>query len=78
MGPRPVDPDLYRAVAIAYRERRQAGDLDHPAFLAARKVYIEKTGDEAGAADAVPRIIHWVSENYTKWFWTDVGGKGQL
>lgn len=70
--------DLYAAVATAYRDRRQAGDLDHPATMAAKAVYIERTGDTDGAARAVARIIAWAAENHTEWFWKGVGGRGQV
>jgi hypothetical protein len=71
-----LDPetlDLYVRVALAYRDVRVRGGLDHPAFLAARAVYIEETGDQAGARTRVPFIIHWGAENIPH-FWKGVHG----
>lgn len=73
---RDIDIETRRAVAVAYRKVRQTGQLDHPAFLAAREVYVEMTGDEAGAGAAVPRIVAWAASEHTAWFWKGVGGQG--
>lgn len=72
---RGIDIEIRRAVAVAYRKVRQTGQLDHPAFLAARDVYVRMTGDEAGAGKAVPRIVSWAASEHTAWFWKGVGGQ---
>jgi hypothetical protein len=72
-----ADPDqeLRRAVALAYRSVRQQGELDHPAWLAARaevmRLRPKMTEHEAGKRAC--SIISWAATEHTAWFWKGVG-----
>ena len=71
------DRDTLRAVALAYREKRQAGFSDHPSLMAAMTVYRKRhpEGPEWRAAEVVPQMIAAAINANSEWFWRDVPGE---
>lgn len=65
----------WRAACLAYRAVRQAGQLDHPAWLAARAAVREVLPnlDERAAGQLASAAIHYASVYHTKWLWRGVG-----
>jgi len=65
----------WRAACTAYRKVRQAGLLDHPAWLAARAAVLEVRPDldECAAGKEVIAAVHYASVYHTKWLWKGVG-----
>ena len=66
----------WRVACVAYRKVRQSGELDQPAWSAAKAAIqqlrpdlnAEEAGKQASAA------IHYASVFHTKWLWHRVGG----
>ena len=73
------DRDTLRAVAMAYREKRQAGFSDHPSFMAAMTVYRKRHPEveERRVAEVVPQMIAAAinAATDTEWFWRGVPGE---
>jgi len=69
------DPETVRAVAVAYRRQRQAGESDLPAYQAALAAYLDRHPREPDqeAADDVSGMIASVAREHGKWFWRRVG-----
>ncbi len=69
------DPATVRAVALAYRQRRQQGDMDLPAREAAQDVFdaMHPDLDTIEASRTVAQIIAAVARDHTAWFWKGVG-----
>ena len=65
----------WRVACIAYRKVRQAGKLDHPAWLAARTAIqqLRPDLDEHVAGQQASAAIHYASVFHTKWLWHRVG-----
>jgi len=69
------DRATVRAVAIAYRRQRQAGQSDQPAYEAALAAYRERhprTLDHE-AAETASGMIASVAREHGAWFWRGVG-----
>ena len=68
------DRDTLRAVALAYREKRQAGFSDHPSFMAAMTVYRKRHPEveEWRVAEVIPQMIAAAINADPEWFWRDV------
>jgi hypothetical protein len=71
-----LDRDTKLAVARAYRARRQLGESDYPAYVAAREVFRARVpgAADADAGRAVRLIIASAAQMAPKWFWKGVGG----
>jgi hypothetical protein len=65
----------WRVACVAYRRARQSGQLDHPAWLAARAAIQELRADldEHVAGQQASAAIHYASVNHAKWLWHRVG-----
>lgn len=65
----------WRVACVTYRKVRQSGQLDQPAWLAARAAIMELRPDldvkEAGRQASA--AIHYASVYHQKWFWLRVG-----
>ena len=53
---------------IANRSARQAGEMDHPAFMAAMKAYEGHQPSDSEAGGMVNLMIHAATERETEWF----------
>jgi hypothetical protein len=69
------DRESLRAVALAYRRQRQAGESDLPARMAAEAAYRDLHPDtpERWVSVTVARIIASVAREHPAWFWRGVG-----
>ena len=77
--PKPgYDSETMRAVTIAYRRGRQAGQFDGPAREAAIATFRARHPEfeRLPASEAVARIIAWAAQEHTAWFWQGVGHAG--
>ena len=65
----------WRVACVAYRKVRQAGELDQPAWLAARAAIqlLRRDLDERAAGKQASAAIHYASVFHTKWLWHRVG-----
>jgi hypothetical protein len=65
----------WRVACIAYREVRCTGQLDQPAWVAARTAILSVRPDldERSAGQQASAAIHYASEFHTKWLWNGVG-----
>jgi hypothetical protein len=65
----------WRAACIAYRKVRQAGQLDQPAWLAARAAVLAVRPDlgQDDAGRQASAAVHYASVFHTKWLWHRVG-----
>jgi hypothetical protein len=65
----------WRAACVAYREVRRAGQLDHPAWLAARAAVLDARPDldQDAAGRQASAAVHYASVYHTKWLWHRVG-----
>ena len=65
----------WRVACVAYRKVRQSGQLDQPAWLAARAAIQELRPDldEHVAGQQALAAIHYASVFHTKWLWHRVG-----
>jgi len=70
-----VDRDTLRAVALAYRARRQGGASDGPAYEVAVAELHSRTPDlpDREARAAVSLIIARAATEAQAWFWRDMG-----
>jgi len=68
------DRATVRAVAVAYRRQRWAGERDLPARIAIEAAHRELHPDvpEREASDTVARIIASVASEHGNWFWRGV------
>jgi hypothetical protein len=66
----------WRLACVAYRKVRQEGQLDQPAWLAARAAIQELRADldEHVAGQQASAAIHYASVFHTKGLWHRVGG----
>ena len=58
---------------IANRSARQAGEMDHPAFMAAMQAYEGHQPGDSEAGRVVGLMIHVATERATEWFWKGAG-----
>ena len=58
---------------MVYRSARQAGEIDHSAFMAAMQVYQGHRPGDSDAGRMVARFIHVATELETGWFWEGIG-----
>ena len=54
---------------MAHRSARQAGEMDHPAFMAAMQGYEGHQPGDSEAGRMVGLMIHVATERATEWFW---------
>ena len=54
---------------IANRSARQAGEMDHPAFMAAMQAYEGHQPGDSEAGRVVGLMIRVATERATGWFW---------
>ena len=54
---------------MAYRSARQAGEMDHPAFMATMQAYEGRQPGDSEAGRVVGLMIHVATERATGWFW---------
>ena len=69
---------VFKDTIMAYRSARQAGEMDHPAFMAAMQAYEgHQPGDnEAGRVVGLLFVVHVATERATKWFLRAYGAVG--
>ena len=70
---RETDTDCFRHAIIAYREDRQAGENDLPAYYLARKVYLNHQPNDPDEARNISAIISTASKKDRNWVWRGVG-----
>lgn len=65
----------WRAACIAYRKVRQTGQLDQPAWLAARAAVLDLRPDfdDHAAGAQASAAIHYASVHHAEWLWHRVG-----
>ena len=65
----------WRAACVAYREARRTGQLDEPAWQAARAAVLSVRPDldPLTAGQQASAAIHYTSVNHPKWLWHGVG-----
>ena len=56
----------------ANRAARQAGEMDHPAFMAAMQAYEGHQPGDSEAGRMVGLMIHVAIERATEWFWQNM------
>ena len=59
---------VFKDTIMAYRSARQAGEMDHPAFMAAMQAYEGHQPGNSEAGWVVGRMIHIATERATEWF----------
>ena len=64
---------LFEDRIMACRSARQAGEMDHPAFMAAMQAYEGHQPRDSEAGRMVGLMIHVATERATEWFWKGVG-----
>ena len=64
---------VFKDTIMAYRSARHAGEMDHPAFMAAMQAYEGHQPGNSEAGWVVGRMIHIGTERATEWFWKGVG-----
>jgi hypothetical protein len=69
--------DAWRAAAVAYRTVPQRGELDHPAWLAAREAVrkMRPELDDVTAGAQAAEAILYASVHHPQWFWKGVGSR---
>jgi hypothetical protein len=72
--PRDDIKPAWRVAVVAYREVRRTGQLDHPAWLAARAAILAERPnlDEEAAGREASAAIHYCSVFHTRWLWSGV------
>ena len=63
---------VFKDTIMAYRSARQAGEMDHPAFMAAMQAYKGHQPGDSEAGRMVGLMIHVATERATEWFWKGV------
>ena len=56
----------------ANRSARQAGEMDHPAFMAAMQAYEGHQPGDSEAGRVAGLVIHVATERATEWFWQNM------
>ena len=57
---------VFKSTIMAYRSARQAGEMDHPAFMAARQAYEDLQPGDSEAGKMVGLMIHVATERATE------------
>ena len=60
---------VFKDTMMAYRSARQAGAMDHLAFMIAMQSYESYQPSESEAGRTVGLMIHVATERATEWFW---------
>ncbi len=60
---------VFKDTSMAYRSTRQAGEIDHPAFMAAMQAYEGHQPGDSEAGRMVGLMIRVATERATEWFW---------
>ena len=60
---------VFKDTIMAYRSARQAGEMDHPAFMAAMQAYEGHQPSNSEAGRVVGQMIYIATERATEWFW---------
>ena len=60
---------VFKDTIMAYRSARQAGEMDHPAFMAAMQAYEGHQPGDSEAGRVVALMIDVATERATGWFW---------
>lgn len=60
---------VFKGTIMAYRSARQAGEMDHPAFMAAMQPYEGHQPGNSEAGRVVGQMIYIATERATEWFW---------
>ena len=63
---------VFKDTIMAYRSARQAGAMDHPAFMAAMQAYEGHQPGDSEAGRMVGLMIHVATERATEWFWKNI------
>ena len=59
---------VFRDTIMAYRSVWRAGEMDHPAFMAAMQAYEGHQPGDSEAGRVVGLISHVAAERATEWF----------
>ena len=59
---------VFKDTIMAYKSTRQAGEMDHPAFMAAMQAYDGHQPGNSEAGRVVGQMIHIATERATDWF----------
>ena len=62
---------VFKDRIMAHRSARQAGEMDHPAFMAAMQAYQGHHAGDSEAGRMVDLMIHVATERATEWFWKE-------
>ena len=68
-----TNTDCFRDTISAYREVRQAGEKDLPAYYSAREAYRRHQPNDPDEARNISSIISTASKKDPKWVWRGVG-----
>ena len=60
---------VFKDTIMAYKSTRQAGEMDHSAFMAAMRAYEGHQPDNSEAGLVVGQMIQLATERATEWFW---------
>jgi hypothetical protein len=60
---------VFKDTIMAYRSARQAGEMDHLAFMAAMQAYDDHQPGNSEAGRVVGQMIYIATERATEWFW---------
>ena len=63
---------VFKDTIMAYRSARQAGEMDHPAFMAAMQAYEGHQLCDSEAGGMVSLMIQVAIERATEWFWQNM------
>ena len=63
---------VFKDTVMAYRSARQAGKMDHPAFMAAMQAYEGHQPGDSEAGRVVGLISHVAAERATEWLWQNM------
>ena len=63
---------VFKDTIMAYRSACQAGEMDHPAFMAAMQAYEGHQPGDSEAGRMVGLMIHVATERATEWFWKNM------
>ena len=55
-----ISSDVFKDTIMAYRSARQAGEMDHPGFMAAMQAYEGHQPGNSGAGSKIGFMIHVV------------------
>ena len=63
---------VFKDTIMAYRSARQAGEMDHPAFMAAMQAYEGHQPGNSKADRVVGQTFYTATGRATEWFWKGV------